>query len=122
MGSALRAKPSEDELAFAKNPPFKGSGWRPGNVVPFQILNVAAFIANEMVMLEAFGVETSGASFHRYFAYQACPHKVIQIVIGGGAGRARVQPVYAFEDFYSCGVPVVFQQESHYGVALRSAT
>jgi hypothetical protein len=67
--SALRAEPAENNLAFAKNAfPDRLRG-RPGYVVPRDVLNIAAAVADEVVMAHAFRVESSGATLDGYFAH-----------------------------------------------------
>src|SRR6476660_6659057 len=46
--SALRAEPPENEFAFPKNPLTEGTRGRPGHVVPLNVLNIAAAVADEM--------------------------------------------------------------------------
>src|SRR6266568_8289699 len=60
--SALRAEPPENELAFAKNPLTEGARGRPGHVAPLNVLNIAAAVADEMVMPHAFRIESRGAA------------------------------------------------------------
>jgi len=119
--STLRAEPPEDEFAFAKNPLTEGARARLGHVIPFNILDVAAAVADEVVMLHALGIEARGPTLDGHFTHQARLHQVPQIVISSGPGRARVHAIYGFGDFRSRGMPVVLQQECHHGVALRSA-
>jgi hypothetical protein len=74
-----------------------------------------------MMMQQAFGIESRGTAFDRHFTHQARLHQVSQIVVSGGPGRARIHAIHGFEDFDSGGMPVVFRQEGHHGVALGSA-
>jgi len=82
--SALRAEPPENEFAFAKNPLTEGARGRPGHVVPIHILNIAAAVANEVVMPHAFRIESRGAALHGHFTHQTRLHQVSQIVISRG--------------------------------------
>jgi hypothetical protein len=118
--SALRAKPPENEFAFAKNPPTEGARGGPGHVVPFYVLNIAAAVADEVVMPHASGIESCGPALDGHFPHQTRLHEVPQIVISRGPGRAWIQAIYGFKDFRSRGMPVAFHQERHHGVALRS--
>jgi ABC-type hemin transport system ATPase subunit len=72
--SALRAKPAEDEFAFAKNPLTEGAGSRLGHVVPLHVLNIATTIADEVVMPDTFRIESRGASFDGHLTHQASLH------------------------------------------------
>ena len=82
--SALRAESPENEFAFAKNPLTEGSRGRPGHVVPLNVLNIAAAVADEVVMLHAFRIESRGAALDGHFAHQTRLHQVPQIVISRG--------------------------------------
>src|SRR6202163_2236938 len=79
--SALRAEPSENEFAFAKNPLTEGARSRPGHVVPFNVLNIAAAVADKMVMPDAFRIKSRGAALDGHFTHQTRLHQVPQIVI-----------------------------------------
>src|SRR5438034_9903779 len=120
--SALRAEPPENELAFAKNPLTEEARGRPGHVVVLNVLNIAAAVADEVVMRHACRIESRGAALHGYFTHQTRLHQVPQIVISRGPGRTRIHAIHAFEDFRRRGMPVMFHQECHHGVALRSAS
>src|ERR1700742_4033567 len=76
LRSALGAKPPENELAFANDPLAQGAGGRRGHVVPLNVFHVAAAVANEVMMQQAFGIEARGSAFDRYLAHQACLHQV----------------------------------------------
>src|SRR3982074_3228769 len=58
--SALGAEPPQNEFAFAKNPLTEGARARPGHVIPCDALNIAAAVADDVVMLRAFGIESRG--------------------------------------------------------------
>src|SRR5579862_3742986 len=60
--SALRAEPAENEFAFANDPLTEGGRGRFGHVVPLHVLNIAAAVADEMVMPRAFGIKSRGAA------------------------------------------------------------
>ncbi len=117
--SAPAAQPAENEFAFAKNALAERTGGRPGNFVPLHVLNVAAAVADEVVMQHALGIEPRGTALHGHFPHQTRPHQIPQIVVSGGARSARIRVIHSLEDFRSRGMPVVLQQERHYGVALR---
>src|ERR1700761_5080095 len=101
---ALSAKSAEDEFAIANDPLAQGARSGPGHVVPFNVLNISAAVADEVMMQQTFGIETRGAALDRYFAHQACLHQVTHIVIGGGPGRAGIRAIHGFEDFDGGGV------------------
>jgi hypothetical protein len=84
LWSALRAKPPKNEFAFANNPFAEGTRGRTGHVVPLNILNLSAAVADEVMMQQAFGIESRGAALDRHFTHQASLHQVTQIVISGG--------------------------------------
>src|SRR5258708_33760145 len=52
--SALRAEPSENGFAFAKNPLTEGARGSPGHFGPLPVLNISASVADEVVMPPAF--------------------------------------------------------------------
>src|SRR5258708_39004203 len=68
--SALGAESPENEFAFAKNPLTEGARASPGHVIPFNILNIAAAVADEVVMLRAFRIESRGATLDGHFTHQ----------------------------------------------------
>jgi hypothetical protein len=84
LRSAFGAKSAENEFAIANDPSTQEARSRPGNVVPLDVLNVSASIADEVVMQQAFGIESRSAALDCHFTHQACLHQVPQIVIGGG--------------------------------------
>jgi ABC-type hemin transport system ATPase subunit len=67
--SALRAEPPENEFAFANNPLTEGARGRPGHVVPLNVLNIAAAVADEVVMLHAFRIESRGPALDGHFTH-----------------------------------------------------
>jgi len=119
--STLGAQSAENELAFANNSLTEGTGRRPGHVIPFHIFDVAASIANEVVMANVLRIEPRGAALDSNFAHQTGPHQIPQIVVSRGPGRAGIDTIDGLEDFCGRGVPGMIRQESHHGVALRSA-
>jgi hypothetical protein len=121
LRSAFGAQPPENEFAFADDPLAEGARGRLGHVVPLNVLNISAAVANEVMMQQAFGIESRGAALDCHFTHQARLHQVAQIVIGRGPGRARIHAIHGFEDFDSRGMPVVFHQEGHHSVTLRGA-
>jgi hypothetical protein len=73
---ALRAEPAENELVFANDPLAEGArGW-PGDVVPLHVLNIAAAVADEVVMAYAFRIESRGAALGSHFTHQTRLHEV----------------------------------------------
>src|ERR1700685_1111182 len=82
--STLHAEPPENKFAFAKNPLAERARGRLRHVVPLDILNIAAAVADEMVMLQAFCIETCGASLACPFTHQTRLHQVPQIVVRRG--------------------------------------
>src|SRR5258708_14575380 len=91
--SALRAKPPENDFAFAKNPFAEGAGGRPRHAVPIHVFNIAAAVADEVVMPRAFRIESRGAAFDGNFSQQTRLHQAPQIVVSGGPCRARITAV-----------------------------
>ena len=81
---ASGAKSAENEFAIANDPFTQGALGRLGHVVPFYVLNISASVADEVMMQQAFGIESRGAALDRHFTHQACLHQVTQIVISGG--------------------------------------
>ena len=67
--TALDAEPPHDKLALAKNPLTEGPRSRSGNVVPLQVLDLSATVADEMVMPQPFRIEARGAAFDGYFTH-----------------------------------------------------
>jgi hypothetical protein len=118
---AFSAKSAENEFAIANDALAQGARGRPGHVVPLNVVNISAAVADEVMMQKTFGIESSGAALDRNFTHQACLHQVTQIVISGGPRRAGIGAIHGFEDLDGGGVPVLFHQEGHHGVALRSA-
>jgi hypothetical protein len=117
----LGAEPAENEFTLAKNPFAERARGRFGNVVPLDILDIAATVTNEVVMAHPLGIESGGAPFDGHLTHQARLHEVTQIVIGSGPGTAWIQTIHSFEDFSRRGMPGLLHEECHHGVALRSA-
>src|ERR1700742_602750 len=82
---AFGAKSAEDEFAITNDPLTQGARGRPGHVVPLDVLNISAAVADEMMMQQSLGIETRGAAFDGHFTHQACLHQVTQIVIGSSS-------------------------------------
>lgn len=61
--SALRAEPAKNQLTFTKNAFPKRARSRLGHFAPLDVLNIAAVIADEVVMPQAFRIEARGAAF-----------------------------------------------------------
>ena len=119
--SAPGAQPAENQFTFSKNAFPKRAGSRPGHFVPIDVLNVAAAIADEMVMPHSFRVEARGAALDGDLAHQACLHEIAKIVVGGGTRGARVHSIHVFENFRGRRVSLALHQEGHHGIALRRA-
>jgi len=120
-GSALCAEPPDNEFTFAKNAFAERARGRLRHVEPLHVLNLAAVIADEVVMLDAFHIESRGTALDGHFPHQASLHQVTQIVIGGGPRRARVKEIHALEDLGSGGMPGVFSQKRHHTISLWGA-
>jgi len=82
--STFRAEPAENELAFANNSLTERTRGRPGHVVPLHVLNIAAAVADEVMMLHALCIEAAGAALNGHLAHQASLHQIPQIVISRG--------------------------------------
>ena len=118
---ALGAQPAENQLTLAKDAlAERACGWL-GDVIPLHILDIAAAVADEVVMPHAFRVESSRAALGGHFTHQTRLHQVPEIVISSGPGTARIFAIYSREDFRGGGMSGVLHQERHHGVALRSA-
>src|SRR5438874_4822341 len=102
---ALGAQPPKNEFAFAKHPLAERGRVRPGHVIPVHVLDVAAAVADEVVMPYAFRIESRCAALHGHFTHQTSLHQVAQIVINRSPGRARIDAVHSFEDLRRCGMP-----------------
>ena len=118
---ALHAQTAENEFTFAKNTLAQGSGSGLGHVVPLHILDTAAAVADEMVMTHTFRVKPRGAAFDGHFAHQTRQHQVPQVVISRRSGTARIGAIHRLVNLRGGGMPVVFHEERHDGVALRRA-
>jgi hypothetical protein len=120
--SALRAKPTENKLAFTNNSLAERTRGRFGHVVPLHVLHIGAAVADEVVVQQTFQIEPPGAALDGHFPHQTRLHQVPQIVISCGSGRAGIHAIHSSEDFRRRGMPLVVLQECHHGVALRSTT
>ncbi len=78
---------------------------RPGHLIPLDILNAAAPVANEMMMPQALGVESRGAAFDGHFTHQSRLDQIPKIVVSCGSGRARIDTIDRFEDLRGGGMP-----------------
>jgi hypothetical protein len=119
--NALRAESTENQFTFAKNPLPQGTRGRWGYVVPLHIFNVAAVVADKVVMPQAFGIESRGATFDRDFANETRLHQVPEIVISRGSGTPRIGAIHGFKDLGGSGMLVVLHEERHHRVPLWSA-
>ena len=82
--SALRAESSKNKLAFTNNSLPERTRGRLGHVIPVDVLNAAAPVANEVVVACAFQIESTGAALDGHFPYQTRLDQVPQIVISRG--------------------------------------
>jgi hypothetical protein len=73
---ASGAKSAENEFAIANDPFTQGALGRLGHVVPLQVLNISAAVADEVMMQQAFHIESRGAALNRHFTHQARLHQV----------------------------------------------
>jgi hypothetical protein len=64
-------QPSENEFAFPHHPLTQNARGRPGYVEPFHILDIAAAVADEMVMPQASRIEPRRAALDSHFTHQA---------------------------------------------------
>ncbi len=120
--SALGAEAADNELAFAHDAFAEGGCGRGGDGVPLDVFDLAAAVADEVVVLVVPGVVAGGAAFSGDLAHETGLDEVAEVVVGGGAGGAWVDAVDGLEDFGRGGVIVVRQQERHDAVALRGET
>ena len=88
--------------------------------MPVDVFDVAAAIAEEVVMLFVLRVIAGGTAFGGDLAHEARFDEVAEVVVGGCAGGARVNAVDGFEDFGSGGMLVMLEQKRHDAVTLRS--
>src|SRR5580704_13012050 len=63
---ALCAKSAENDFAFAQDSFAEVARCRVGHVVPLDVFDFAAAIADEVVMAHAFGVVARGAGFEGF--------------------------------------------------------
>lgn len=119
---ALRAEATDDKFAVADDAMTQCAGSWLGELEPLDIFDVAAAIADEVVMLLVFGIITGGTAFGGDLANETSFDEVVEIVVGGSAGGARIDAVDGFEDLGCGGVLVVRHKKRHDGVALRGAT
>jgi hypothetical protein len=54
-------------------------------VAPLNVLNIAAAVADEVVMPHAFGVEARGAALDGHFPHQTSLYQVPQIIVSRGS-------------------------------------
>ena len=121
MWGAGGAEAADDEFAFAHDSLAERACGGGGDGVPVNVFDAAAAIADEVIVLFVFGVVTGRAAFGGDFADEAGFYKVAEVVVGGGAGGARVEAVNGFEDFGGGGVFVMAHEERHDAVTLRGA-
>jgi hypothetical protein len=116
--SALGAEATDDEFYLMYDALTKRASGGLGDAVPVHVLDCAAGVADEVVMALAGDVEASGAAFDGNLADEAGLYEVTEIVVSGGAGRARVEAVDALKDFRSGGMSMMLKQERHHAEAL----
>jgi hypothetical protein len=68
--SALRAKPAENKLAFAKNTSSQRAGGRGRDAIPLNVLHLAAPVAEEVVMPYPFRIVSRGAPLEGHLTHQ----------------------------------------------------
>ena len=118
---ASRTQAAEDEFTFAKNAFAERAGCGPRDAEPFHVLDLAATVADEVMMAHSARIEAGGAAFDGDFAHQSCLHEVAEIVVSGCARRARVEAIDSLKDFGGGGMAGVLHEKGHHAVALRSA-
>ena len=74
--SALGAQPPENKFAFTNNPLTKGARGRPWHVVPLDVLDIAAAVADEVVMRQAGRIESRGTALDGHFPHQTRLHQI----------------------------------------------
>jgi len=116
------AEAADDEFAFAHDSLAERACGGGGDGVPVDVFDAAAAIADEVIVLFVFGVVTGRAAFGGDFADEAGFYKVAEVVVGGGAGGARVEAVDGFEDFGGGGVFMMAHEERHDAVTLCGET
>jgi hypothetical protein len=119
--SAPRTEAAENQFAFPKNAFAESIGGWPGEIEPLHVFHFAAAIADKMVMARAFRVITCGTSFGGHFAHQTGLDQVSEIVVGGGSRGARIDAIHGVKDFRCRRMAILFHQECHYRITLRSA-
>src|ERR1700759_887849 len=118
----LAAKSAKNEFALANDSlAEKARGWI-RHVVPLDVFDFTAAIADEMMMTHAFRVVTRGATFDRDLTHETRLHQVAKIVVRGGARRARVAAIDGFESFGRRRMGVLIHQKIHPRVTLRSTS
>lgn len=85
QGSTGCTEAPANEFTFAQNPLAErwGSGSR--YVIPLNVFNVAAPVADEVVMLRAPRIEAGGPAFKGHFTHQTSLHQIPQIVVSRGS-------------------------------------
>lgn len=117
---AFRTQSAENEFAFTNNALAEGHRSRLGHVIPLHIFNIAAAVANEMMVRHALCVEARSAAFRGYFPHQSHIDQIPQVVIRRGPRRARIDAIDCFENLGSGRMAVALHQERHHSVPLRS--
>src|SRR5579884_1745354 len=77
--SALRAEPTENHFAFANHTFAQRTRCGLGHVVECHVLNLAAPVADEMVMPHALRIVSSRASLDGHFTHQAGLHQRLKV-------------------------------------------
>ncbi len=81
----MGAEAADDQFAFADDALAEGFGGRTGDGVPVDVFDVAAAVADEVVVLFVLGVVAGGAAFGGDLADEAGFYEVAEVVVGGGA-------------------------------------
>ena len=67
--SALGAESTENQFTFAKHAFPKRTGSRSGHLAPLDVLDIAAAVADEVMMPQAFRIEARGTAFDGDFPH-----------------------------------------------------
>ena len=118
---AVRTQPAKNHFAFAKHSLSERSRPRLRNAVPFHVLNVAAAVADEVVMPHASGIEARSPALGGHFTHQSRLDQIAQIVISCCPRRSRIGPIDGLKNFCRRRMPLGFHQKRHDSIALRSA-
>ena len=81
----MGAEAADDEFALAHDALAEGFGGGGGDGVPVDVFDVAAAVADEVVVLFVFRVIASGAALGGDLTHEASFYEVAEVVVGGGA-------------------------------------